>query len=140
MIMNHATDYLTFETRGRRGYINITDRVEGFIGASGIQHGLCLVSPMHITAAVYVNDAESGLIEDFDTWLERLAPHEPTSQYRHNNGEDNADAHLKRHLMSHQVVLPITDGRLDLGPWEQVFYAEFDGRRPKRVVLKAIGE
>lgn len=138
--MNHATDYLTFETSQRRDYINITNRVEQFVQASGIQHGLCLVSPMHITAAVYVNDAESGLIRDFDDWLERLAPHEPTGQYRHNNGEDNADAHLKRHLMSHQVVLPITDGRLDLGPWESVFYAEFDGRRPKRVVLKAIGE
>jgi secondary thiamine-phosphate synthase enzyme len=95
---------------------------------------------MHITAAVYVNDAESGLIADIDDWLERLAPHEPTEHYRHNDGEDNADAHLKRHLMSHQVVLPITDGRLDLGRWEQVFYAEFDGRRRKRVVLKAIGE
>ena len=107
---------------------------------SGIRHGLCLVIPMHITAAVYVNDDEGGLIADIDDWLERLAPHEPTEQYRHNVGEDNADAHLKRHLMSHQVVLPITDGRLDLGPWEQVFYAEFDGRRRKRVVLKAIGE
>ncbi len=138
--MNHATDYLTFETPNRRDYLNITDRIDEFVSASGIQHGLCLVSPMHITAAVYVNDAESGLIQDFDDWLERLAPHEPTNQYRHNNGEDNADAHLKRHLMSHQVVLPITDGRLDLGPWEQVFYAEFDGRRPKRVVLKVIGE
>ncbi len=99
---------------------------------SGIQHGLCLVNPMHITAAVYVNDNESGLIGDIDHWLERLAPHEPTDAYRHNNGEDNADAHLKRHLLSHQVVLPITEGRLDLGPWEQVFYAEFDGRRRKR--------
>ena len=95
---------------------------------------------MHITAAVYVNDDEAGLIQDIDDWLERLAPHEPVSGYRHNGVEDNADAHLKRHLMSHQVVLPITDGRLDLGPWEQVFYAEFDGRRRKRVVLKAIGE
>ena len=107
---------------------------------SGIQHGLVLVNPMHITAAVYVNDDEGGLIADIDDWLERLAPHEPVSGYRHNSGEDNADAHLKRQLMAHQVVLPITDGRLDLGPWEQVFYAEFDGRRRKRVVLKAIGE
>lgn len=137
--MNHATSYLTFKTPNRRDYLNITERIDEFIHASGIQHGLCLVSPMHITAAVYVNDADSGLIQDLDDWLEQLAPHEPTSRYRHNNGEDNADAHLKRHLMSHQVVLPITDGRLDLGPWEQVFYAEFDGRRPKRVVLKAIG-
>src|SRR5919109_2689760 len=119
--MKHATDYLTFETPHRRDYVNITEQVEAFVAASGIQDGLCLVNPMHITAAVYVNDAESGLIQDFDDWLERLAPHAPTEQYRHNNGEDNADAHLKRHLMSHQVVLPITEGKLDLGPWEQVF-------------------
>ena len=132
--MKHHTDYLTFETPNRRDYINITDRVEEFVRESGIQHGLCLVNPMHITAAVYVNDAETGLIQDIDDWLERLAPHEPVSSYRHNRGEDNADAHLKRHLMSHQVVLPITDGRLDLGPWEQVYYAEFDGRRRKRLV------
>lgn len=140
LLIKHATDYLWFETPHRRDYVEITDRVQAFVQASGIEHGLCLVSPMHITAAVYVNDAESGLIEDFDEWLERLAPHEPVDRYRHNNGEDNADAHLKRHLMSHQVVLPITDGRLDLGPWEAVFYAEFDGRRRKRVILKAIGE
>ena len=120
--------------------MNITGQVEEFVRGSGIRQGLCLVNPMHITAAVYVNDAESGLIQDIDDWLERLAPHEPTDQYRHNNGEDNADAHLKRHLMSHQVVLAITDGKLDLGPWEQVFYAEFDGRRRKRVVMKAIGD
>jgi secondary thiamine-phosphate synthase enzyme len=138
--VKHATDYLWFQTERRRDYINITAQVEDFVRRSGIRHGLCLVSPMHITAAVYVNDAEAGLIADIDDWLERLAPHEPTSQYRHNVGEDNADAHLKRHLLSHQVVLPITDGRLDLGPWEQVFYAELDGRRRKRVVLKAIGE
>jgi secondary thiamine-phosphate synthase enzyme len=138
--VKHATEYLTFETPNRRDYLNITDRVDEFVRASEIRHGLCLVSPMHITAAVYVNDAESGLIADFDEWLEKLAPHEPVEQYRHNNGEDNADAHLKRQLMAHQVVLPITEGRLDLGPWEQVFYAEFDGRRPKRVVLKAIGD
>jgi secondary thiamine-phosphate synthase enzyme len=138
--VTHATDYLTFETATRRDYVNITTAVEDFVRRSGIAHGLVLVNPMHITAAVYVNDAESGLIRDIDDWLERLAPHEPTDQYRHNNGEDNADAHLKRQLMSHQVVLAITDGHLDLGPWEQVFYAEFDGRRRKRVVLKAIGE
>jgi secondary thiamine-phosphate synthase enzyme len=138
--VRHATDYLWFETPNRRDYVNITDQVDDFVRASGIEDGLCLVSPMHITAAVYVNDAESGLIQDFDDWLERLAPHEPVSRYRHNDGEDNADAHLKRQLMAHQVVLPITGGRLDLGPWEQVFYAEFDGRRRKRVVLKAIGE
>jgi secondary thiamine-phosphate synthase enzyme len=138
--VRHATDYLWFETPNRRDYLNITSEVEDFVARSGIQEGLCLVTPMHITAAVYVNDAESGLIQDFDEWLERLAPHEPTSQYRHNDGEDNADAHLKRQLMAHQVVLAITGGRLDLGPWEQVFYAEFDGRRRKRVLLKALGE
>jgi secondary thiamine-phosphate synthase enzyme len=138
--VKHATDYLWFETPHRRDYLNITPEVEAFVGRSGIQEGLCLVTPMHITAAVYVNDAESGLIQDFDDWLERLAPHAPTEQYRHNDGEDNADAHLKRHLISHQVVLAITGGSLDLGPWEQVFYAEFDGRRRKRVLLKAIGD
>jgi secondary thiamine-phosphate synthase enzyme len=138
--VKHATEYLTFETPNRRDYVNITKRVQEVVTESGIQHGLCLVNPMHITAAVYVNDDERGLIADIDDWLERLAPYAPTSQYRHNNGEDNADAHLKRQLMAHQVVLPITDGRLDLGPWEQVFYAEFDGRRRKRVVVKAIGE
>jgi secondary thiamine-phosphate synthase enzyme len=138
--VKHATDYLIFETDERRAYVNITARVEAFVQTSGIRDGLVLVNPMHITAAVYVNDDEPGLIADFDDWLERLAPHAPTQQYRHNVGEDNADAHLKRQLMAHQVVLPITGGRLDLGPWEQVFYAEFDGRRPKRVVLKAIGE
>jgi secondary thiamine-phosphate synthase enzyme len=138
--VKHATEYLTIEAPERRCYLNITPQVEEFVHGSGIADGLCLVNPMHITAAVYVNDDEAGLIADIDDWLERLAPHEPTSQYRHNNGEDNADAHLKRQLMGHQVVLPITDGKLDLGPWEQVFYAEFDGRRPKRVVMKAIGE
>jgi secondary thiamine-phosphate synthase enzyme len=120
--MRHAREELWFETPHRRDYLNITDRVQD------------------ITAAVYVNDDESGLIADIDDFLERLAPHEPVSQYRHNVGEDNADAHLKRQLMAHQVVLAISDGRLDLGPWEQVFYAEFDGRRRKRVLLKAIGE
>jgi secondary thiamine-phosphate synthase enzyme len=138
--VKHATDYLVFETDERRAYLNITSRVEEFVERSGIRHGLVLVNPMHITAAVYVNDDEPGLIADIDDWLEQLAPHAPTARYRHNVAEDNADAHLKRQLMAHQVVLPITDGSLDLGPWEQVFYAEFDGRRQKRVVLKAIGE
>jgi secondary thiamine-phosphate synthase enzyme len=138
--MKSAREELWFETPQRRDYINITDRVQDFVSRSGIQEGLCLVNPMHITAAVYVNDDESGLIQDIDDFLERLAPHEPVSGYRHNVGEDNADAHLKRQLMAHQVVLAITAGRLDLGPWEQVFYAEFDGRRRKRVLLKAIGE
>jgi secondary thiamine-phosphate synthase enzyme len=138
--MKQATEYLWFETAQRRDYVNITAQVEEVVRRSGIRHGLVLVNPMHITAAVYVNDDESGLIADIDDWLERLAPHEPASAYRHNVGEDNADAHLKRQLMAHQVVLPITDGKLDLGPWEQVFYAEFDGRRRKRVVVKAIGD
>ncbi len=138
--MKQAREELWFETPHRRDYINITDRVQAFVSSSGIQEGLCLVNPMHITAAVYVNDDESGLIQDIDDLLERLAPHEPVSGYRHNVGEDNADAHLKRQLMAHQVVLAITEGSLDLGPWEQVFYAEFDGRRRKRVLLKAIGE
>ncbi len=138
--MRHATDYLTFETPSRRDYVNITPDVEDFVRRSGVREGLVLVNPMHITAAVYVNDDEAGLIQDLDDWLEGLAPHAPTDRYRHNNGEDNADAHLKRQLLAHQVVLPITEGRLDLGPWEQVFYAEFDGRRRKRVVLKAIGD
>jgi secondary thiamine-phosphate synthase enzyme len=138
--VKHARKELTLELPERRGYLNITPQVEEFVRESGIQHGLCLVNPMHITAAVYVNDDEPGLIDDIDDWLERLAPHEPVSGYRHNVGEDNADAHLKRQLMAHQVVLAITDGRLDLGTWEQVFYGEFDGRRRKRVLLKAIGE
>ena len=138
--MKHARKELWFDVPERRAYVNITPQVEEFVRSSGIGEGLCLVNPMHITAAVYVNDDEGGLIADIDEWLERLAPHEPVSGYRHNRGEDNADAHLKRQLMAHQVVLPITDGSLDLGPWEQVFYAEFDGRRHKRVVLKAIGE
>ena len=138
--MDSAREELWFETPHRREYINITERVQDFVSRSGIREGLCLVNPMHITAAVYVNDDEAGLIHDIDDLLERLAPHEPVSGYRHNAGEDNADAHLKRQLMGHQVVLAITAGRLDLGPWEQVFYAEFDGRRRKRVLLKAIGE
>ena len=138
--MRHARRELWFEVPERRGYVNITPEVEEFVRESEIENGLCLVNPMHITAAVYVNDDEAGLLQDIDEWLERLAPHEPVSGYRHNGVEDNADAHLKRQLMAHQVVLPITDGRLDLGPWEQVFYAEFDGRRRKRVVMKAIGE
>jgi secondary thiamine-phosphate synthase enzyme len=138
--MRHARKELWFDVPERRSYVNITVWVEDFVRESEIANGLCLVNPMHTTAAVYVNDEESGLLADIDTWLEQLAPHEPVSQYRHNNGEDNADAHLKRQLMAHQVVLAITDGRLDLGPWEQIFYAEFDGRRRKRVLLKAIGD
>ncbi|OFW03132.1 MAG: secondary thiamine-phosphate synthase enzyme [Acidobacteria bacterium RIFCSPLOWO2_02_FULL_68_18] len=137
--MKALTEYLWFETKERREFIRITDEVADAVRRSGVAEGLVLVSPMHITAAVYVNDWEDGLIHDFETWLETLAP--AGRDYRHHQtGEDNADAHLKRTLMGHQVILPITNGRLDLGPWEQVFYAEFDGQRRKRVVVKVIGE
>ncbi len=139
--MNSLTEYLAFETTSRREYINITSRVEELVCQSGIQEGLCLINAMHITASVYINDAESGLIQDYDDWLEGLAPHAPTSQYRHNHtGEDNADAHLKRQIMGRQVVVAITEGQLDFGPWEQIYYAEFDGRRRKRALVKIIGE
>jgi secondary thiamine-phosphate synthase enzyme len=137
--MKSLTEYLWFQTKKRQEFIRITDEVAAIVRRSGIAEGLVLVSPMHITAAVYVNDWENGLIHDFHEWLEQLAP--AGRDYKHHQtGEDNADAHLKRTLMGHQVVLPITDGKLDLGPWEQVFYAEFDGRRRKRVVVKVIGE
>jgi secondary thiamine-phosphate synthase enzyme len=133
------TKYLTFHTEKRREYINITDEVAGAVAESAIKEGLALVSAMHITAAVYVNDAEDGLIEDIDEWLEQLAPARP--DYRHHlTGEDNGDAHLKNLLIHHQVLLPITNGRLDLGTWQQVYYAEFDGQRRKRLILKIIGE
>ena len=136
--MRAHTDYLWFTTRARRELVNITDRIAEIVAAAGIQEGFCLVSAMHITAAIWVNDEESGLKHDLMEWLERLAP---VGDYRHHQtGEDNADAHLKRTLVGHQVTLPITNGTLDLGPWEQVFYAEFDGRRKKRVVVKVIGE
>jgi secondary thiamine-phosphate synthase enzyme len=139
--MKHLREELWFNVPRRRDYINITGQVEELVRKSGVQNGLCLVNAMHITASVYVNDAESGLLQDYDQWLERLAPHEPTSQYRHNRtGEDNADAHLKRQVMGREVVVAITDGKLDFGPWEQIFYAEFDGRRKKRVLVKIIGE
>jgi secondary thiamine-phosphate synthase enzyme len=132
------TDYLWFNTRQRREMIRITDQVSEIVVKSGVTDGVALVSAMHITAGVYVNDWEDGLIEDFGEWLEKLAP--SGRDYRHHKtGEDNADAHLKRTLIGHQVLLPITNGRLDLGPWEQVFYAEFDGRRKKRVVVKVLG-
>jgi len=121
--------------------LNITDTVEELVRKSGVQEGLCLVNAMHITASVFINDAESGLLHDYEVWLERLAPHEPTSQYWHNRtGEDNADAHMKRQVMGREVVVAITEGRLDFGPWEQIFYGEFDGRRRKRVLVKIIGE
>jgi secondary thiamine-phosphate synthase enzyme len=137
--MKSHTKYLYFNTNKEMEFINITNEVESAVRESGIKEGLCLVNPMHITAAVYVNDAESGLIEDFQKWLEILAPRKPDYKH-HQTGEDNADAHLKRTLMGHQVTLPITNGSLDFGPWEQVYYAEFDGRRKKRVVVKIIGE
>ena len=125
----------------RRGFVNITPQVEKAVRESGIQEGLVLVNPMHITASVFINDDESGLHRDYDAWLERLAPHEPVNQYRHNDtGEDNADAHMKRQLMGREVVVAVTGGRLDFGTWEQIFYGEFDGRRPKRVLVKIIGE
>lgn len=130
-----------FSTKSRRDYINITDIVQQEIDKSGIQEGLCLVNAMHITASVYINDDERGLLHDYDKWLEVLAPHEPIAQYRHNDtGEDNADAHMKRQIMGREVVVAITAGKLDFGPWEQIFYGEFDGRRKKRVLIKLIGE
>ncbi len=139
--MKSLREYLTFNIETRRAYINITPEVEEVIRKSGIKEGLCLVNAMHITASVYINDDESGLIKDYDDWLEELAPHEPIARYRHNRtGEDNGDAHLKRQIMGRQVVVAITDGRLDFGPWEQIFYAEFDGRRRKRALVKVIGE
>jgi len=124
----------------RVGFVNITPQVEALVAKSGVKEGLCLVNAMHITASVFINDDESGLHQDMQRWLEKLAPHEPTSQYAHNNGEDNADAHLKRSIMGREVVVAITNGRLDFGPWEQIFYGEFDGRRRKRVLVKIIGE
>ncbi len=139
--MKSLTEHLWFDVPNRRDYINITDKVEGLVTKSGVREGLVLVNAMHITASVYINDAESGLIQDYDDWLEQLAPHEPTSKYRHNRtGEDNADAHLKRQIMGREVVVAITNGKLDVGPWEQIYYAEFDGRRKKRVLVKVIGE
>jgi len=132
---------LTLNLPARRGFINITQLVEEALRESGIREGLCLVNPMHITASVFINDDESGLHHDYDQWLERLAPHEPTSQYRHNDtGEDNADAHIKRQVMGREVVVAVTNGGLDFGTWEQIFYGDFDGRRRKRVLVKIIGE
>ncbi len=139
--MKSLTEYLWFEVPGRRGFINATPKIEELVTQSGVHEGLCLVNAMHITASVFINDDESGLHHDYEVWLEKLAPHEPTSAYRHNRtGEDNADAHLKRQIMGREVVVAITKGKLDLGPWEQIFYAEFDGQRKKRVVLKVMGE
>lgn len=131
---------LWFEIKGRRGLVNITPEVQQAVVASGVQEGLVLVNAMHITASVFINDEESGLHNDFEVWLEKLAPEKPYSQYRHNGSEDNADAHLKRTIMGREVVVAITAGKLDFGPWEQIFYGEFDGNRRKRVLIKVIGE
>jgi len=131
---------LWFKTPHRRDFLNITPQVEQCLAESGVREGLALVNAMHITASVFINDDESGLHGDFETWLERLAPEKPHSQYRHNVGEDNADAHMKRSIMGREVVVAVTGGRLDFGPWEQIFYGEFDGRRKKRVLVKIIGE
>lgn len=131
---------LTFQTPSRRAFVNITPQVEAALLAARVQEGLCLVNAMHITASVFINDNESGPHADFETWLEKLAPEKPYNQYRHNGAEDNADAHLKRTLMGREVVVAITAGKLDFGPWEQIFYGEFDGRRAKRVLVKIIGE
>jgi secondary thiamine-phosphate synthase enzyme len=137
--MKFATEYLWFNTSQKREYINITDKVEQVVHNSGIKDGMVLVSAMHITAGVWVNDAESGLIQDIDEWLEKLAPFN-TNYRHHRTGETNGDAHLKNLLVHHEVILPITNGRLDLGPWQQVYYAEFDGQRRKRLIIKAMGE
>ncbi|HOP70000.1 MAG: secondary thiamine-phosphate synthase enzyme YjbQ [Dethiobacteria bacterium] len=137
--MKSYTEYLTFNTKNRREYINITRQVEKALAASGIREGLALVAAMHLTAGVYINDDEQGLIRDIDAMLERLAPYR-SDYHHHRTGEDNGDAHLKNMLVGHQVLIPVTNGKLDFGPWQQVFYAEFDGRRPKRVVIKIIGE
>ena len=131
---------LWFETKTRRAYLNITPQVEAELRACGIKEGLVLVNAMHITASVFINDDESGLHGDFERWLEKLAPEKPYEQYAHNGYEDNADAHLKRQVMGREVVVAITEGRLDLGPWEQIFYGEFDGKRRKRVLVKIIGD
>lgn len=139
--MQHFRKELWFTIPTRRAYVNITDQVSACIRESRVREGLVLVNAMHISASVFINDDESGLHHDFEVFLERLAPHEPVSAYRHNDtGEDNADAHIKRQIMGRETVVAVTAGKLDLGPWEQIFYAEFDGRRPKRVLVKIIGE
>ncbi len=138
--MENYRKELWFDTKTRRQLVNITPQVEQCLAESGIREGLCLVNAMHITASVFINDDESGLHQDFETWLEKLAPEKPYSQYRHNNGEDNADAHLKRTIMGREVVVAVTNGKLDFGPWEQIFYGEFDGKRKKRVLVKIIGD
>ena len=139
--MKSLTEYLTFKTKSKKEFINITSDIEKLVQKSSVKEGICLVNAMHITASVFINDNESGLHHDYDKWLEGLAPHEPIDQYKHNDtGEDNADAHLKRQVMGREVVIAITDGNLDFGPWESIFYGEFDGQRNKRVLIKIIGE
>ena len=139
--MKSKTEYLTFNLPARMAFTNITPQVERIVAESGVREGLVLCNAMHITASVFINDNESGLHEDYKRWLEHLAPHTPTTQYQHNRtGEDNADAHMKRQVMGREVVVAITNGKLDFGPWEQIFYGEFDGRRAKRVLVKVIGE
>jgi len=139
--MKSLTEYLFFEVPNRRGFVNVTRTIEELVRKSTVQEGLCLVNAMHITASCFINDNERGLLHDYEVWLEKLAPHEPTSQYHHNRtGEDNGDAHLKRQVMGREVVVAITKGKLDFGPWEQIFYGEFVGRRKKRVLVKIIGE
>ncbi len=139
--MKSYREELWFNLPSRRAFVNITPQVEECLRKSGVKEGFCLVNAMHITASVYINDDESGLLADYEQWLEELAPHEPTSRYRHNRtGEDNGDAHLKRQIMGREVVVAVSDGELDFGPWEQIFYGEFDGRRRKRVLVKIIGE
>ncbi len=137
--MKFLTEYLTFHTKTHRAYVHITPQVDALVKKSGVQEGMVLVSAMHITAGVYVNDNESGLIEDIDQWLEKLAPFNPDYQH-HQTGEDNGDSHLKAILVHHQVIVPITAGKLDLGRWQRIFYAEFDGQRDKRVIVKVMGE
>ncbi len=138
--MKSLTKELWFETKKPREFINITPEVAVLVRESGIQEGLCLVNAMHITSSIFINDDESGLHRDFDVWLEKLAPHEPVSSYQHNRGEENADAHLKRQIMGRECVVAVTRGELHFGPWEQIFYGEFDGQRRKRVLVKVIGE
>ncbi len=139
--MKSHTEYLVMEVPARRGFVNLTPQVEAAVRKSGVQEGLVLVNAMHITASVFINDDEAGLHQDYEAWLEKLAPHAPVRQYRHNDtGEDNADAHMKRQVMGREVVVAITGGRLDFGPWEQIFYGEFDGRRSKRVLIKVLGD
>jgi secondary thiamine-phosphate synthase enzyme len=139
--MKSHRETLTIKTQSRRAFVNITEEVRKILRRSGIREGLCLVNAMHITASVFINDDEAGLLADYERWLEELAPHAPVSRYLHNRtGEDNGDAHLKRQVMGREVVVAVTGGELDFGPWEQIFYGEFDGRRPKRILVKIIGE